>query len=511
MIEADKKFVKKFKKWLVQFNTLYDVGYICQRTGNRKSLTDEELAWFRNNPTAPYREYYDLAVSVKPRKLFRHKPTIAAITNHIVQGGDLTLWVINTSDKDILLMLLDIDAKQNQRDAQQYAEFISTTYFDGQTFIEPSTSGNGRHMYFLMDVKFIKRSEIGAVMREFADFLRRETGKRFRSVIDPTGFFGVPTIWESSEVVSAAGSKKVYKVVRRGNWLKMPYLSNGEADLNRLCGLEAVSLEAIRANLSAVKNSSCTAPSLHQNNIGMTKGVTTDDIRLMSGPQRRCHAVDALLKLRKGKPPTAEETLDYYHEQYPYTGMSPKDVKKRFKDFLKLIPKRAASYDEKQVAPDFMQYVPTLKLAITPDQLTWGRREKLTYEKLSVYLIIKAGQCLTERPDEHFGRATDASVIKTTRTLKARGKIGFVLNKEMVRHFNKIAIKAGLLQLVADYVKPTFKTDTNFEMSWANRVKKINGSGKLLVPTALLDSAVHERFWASYAIWKTKQVQSRLG
>ena len=56
-----------------------------------------------------------------------------------------------------------------------------------------------------------------------------------------------------------------------------------------------------------------------------------------------------------------------------------------------------------------------------------------------------------------------------------------MLTPNTIQKFNQIALKYGLLDLLGDYVAP------HMEMQEDWSLKRINGKGKLLAPTPLLD------------------------
>ena len=107
-----------------------------------------------------------------------------------------------------------------------------------------------------------------------------------------------------------------------------------------------------------------------------------------------------------GKPPDLQDALDFYHSHYFYTGSTTKDFKKRLKHFRTLIPETVRLYDEKKVGPNWDKYLLVINNIVPEDAYQWKRDEKLTPHRLSIYLTIKVGQVLTQRPDEYLGFAT---------------------------------------------------------------------------------------------------------
>ena len=158
------------------------------------------------------------------------------IGNHLVTQGSQTLWIVNKSNVNTLLVAGDVDDKEGNGDAQGLAEYFRDQYLGGHGYIEPSRSGKGRHIYFVLDVQYIPRPKVWSGMLQWARLLQRDHRVlQFGAVFDR--FLGLPMLWEERE-----GRQVIEK---RGNLLKVPYLPNNEEDLQRLQNLIPLSFKAI--------------------------------------------------------------------------------------------------------------------------------------------------------------------------------------------------------------------------------------------------------------------------
>jgi hypothetical protein len=144
-------------------------------------FTDHEIAQFRNEKTGVIeieRDGYR-----KPLKVYmgQYSPSYSDLAAHIINQKEKSIFVCNSGSGDELLLLADIDNKDGRGDADVAAEYLSQTYLGGQTHVESSTFGLGRHVYFRLDttmqgVSFPRddRSDIWHWMSKFSQIVRAD-------------------------------------------------------------------------------------------------------------------------------------------------------------------------------------------------------------------------------------------------------------------------------------------------------------------------------------------------
>ena len=177
-----------YREWLLQFNDLrdYAIGHQSFR------LRDSELETFRNHPGEAYVE------RLGPRGRYKVYRQPVLPYRHLADRRNNTVWVSNSSKHDVLLLNLDVDAKNGEPDAQQLTEFIASEYLQNHLFIEPSRHGFGRHGYFLVNVTRIKRLEVWDVVNRLVSVIQRDLViQRFSSRLDT--ILGSPTLWQQPE------------------------------------------------------------------------------------------------------------------------------------------------------------------------------------------------------------------------------------------------------------------------------------------------------------------------
>jgi len=87
-------------------------------------------------------------------------------------------YYTSNPDNNVWLLCIDIDAKNGETDAWDIASFLTDTYFNN-AYWEPSTGGNGVHLYIFLDVNWVWKNKYSSNrMDEFWD-------NKTRSFISP--------------------------------------------------------------------------------------------------------------------------------------------------------------------------------------------------------------------------------------------------------------------------------------------------------------------------------------
>jgi hypothetical protein len=221
---------RTYREWLLQYNDLLDCAWFRPGCPFPLRHLNWALTHFKNSykPFAiqvrddgSIRKHHRSAFSPSMKRLHGHRRT---------RTKETCVWVTNGWDwSPVLMMLLDIDVRDSSADPDGAASYISDVYFDSKTFIEPSSSGRGRHVYFFIEMKYIPTARRPAALQALRDFgvrIRSDPNLvRYKCKYDGQPIYGLPTNWTGTRnhLVIAKGD--------RGNLLRVPFLLNGLADM----------------------------------------------------------------------------------------------------------------------------------------------------------------------------------------------------------------------------------------------------------------------------------------
>ena len=437
-----------------------------------RDYSNFELEHFRNTRAA----YVDAVSSRgKQYKKFRQSPpTLAEIKAHLLRKDKHhTLFVMNEAKPNVLLGLVDVDAKQGEDDAQALAEYVADKWFDGNCFIEPSPGLRGRHIYFFIDVAMVKRSRISKVLNDLAGLIRddAEATGSFSSKV--CGVYGAPTYYVDS--FNTAGNQ-VEQVGLRGSVLKLPYLFSFEEDLEALEGLSPILFATLKdmASPQSKQNplpslvsspNTCNTPPLilYEHNLESRFAA----IRGMgSARDRRLEA--ALLYTQKViKRCPAEDDAEALEDWYvsnnlhsdPPINPSRLDA---LKDVIRLVSK---SYDKSKAPQESITIEACRELVAEvkiPDD-SMPDRQKLMHDDLALTLYAHTNYCFARSSDDALTLPHKA-VEAAWRRLVAKGTTDRGYRRSAVTAARRLLQKAELIMLVDENYY--FAKGSGYAMSW---------------------------------------------
>lgn len=486
--------IKAYRNWLDQHIDLYDYCFNCDQF----RLPNEAVEYFRLYPREPYFEPGRIRAR---RRIYRPRLlTLRALREHRDQRGNATVLVTNCRTKPVLLLLMDIDAKNGEQDADQLAQFVSGEFFDGRCYIEPSRSGKGRHAYFLLDREDADSHRIKSVTDDLARFIQQRTTDLFRARFD--GFYGLPSRWER-------GPHGKWRLPSggRGNLLKVPYLPN-ESDLDVLMALRPVRLAGLVSVLDLVRSEPFGIPSLgsdsaqrresHTPTPSVSGGVSrvrdmgrTSPSPSLNGWQKKVRLVSQTLRQTNGSRPDLDALYAEYMTNWSPT-IDPEDEPRRRADFEKIVGTMVQTFRPTSGGKRFdrHEYVPVAKRLVPDEAFVWERREKLTHERLADFVAFKVQDAFFEKDDEWFARASRNATINNFRKLKAKGLVDWVCTPNQYTKLLKIAVDYGLLQIFEEFVPPATTTE-------GSRIVRLKGKARLIGPGPSL-GGIYDRFIDRY-------------
>ena len=485
---------KAYRNWLDQHVDLYDYCFNCDDS----RLPNEAIEYFRLHPREPYFEPSRIRARQRIYRLPRL--TLKALREHREQRGDATILVTNSRTKPVLLLLMDIDAKNGEPDAHQLAQFVSGEFFGGRCYIEPSRGGKGRHAYFLLDGEDADSQRIKRVTDDLSRLIQPRTTNLFRARFD--AFYGLPSRWER-------GPHGRWRLPPggRGNLLKVPYLPS-ESDLDVLMALRPVRLSELVSLLGSTLSDGSASPSpgtdsaeLYQNHAPTPSGSGgVSDVRdigrtspspSLNGWQKKVRLVSQTLRQTNGSRPDRDALYAEYMTNWSPT-VEAEDEGRRRADFEKIVAAMVQSFRPTTGGKRFdpHEYVPVVERLVPEEAFAWERRDKLTHERLADFMAVKMQDAFFEKGNEWFARASRDATINNFRTLKAKGLVDWVCTPNQYAKLLKIAVDYGLLQIFEDFVPPTTATE-------GPRIVRLKGKARLIGPGPAL-GAIHGRFVELY-------------
>jgi hypothetical protein len=488
------KLVKDFQSFLLQHNDLRDCGYTSEQ-GHYLPYTDADLQFFRNHPHEPLLEVFDEGFTF-PRKLFRpQKLTQKRLTQHLVSQSLSTIWIINRQRDDTLLMLADVDDKNDGGDADGLAQYLSEMYLGRRTYIERSTGGHGRHVYFKVDLSGIKRAMVSDAFNRFAKVIGSDSESlKFKSRLD--GFFGLPTLWDRSE-------QDRYVLRKRGNLLRLPYLPNGRLSLDALRSLVPLPFEALELFLSKGHSP---APDhylevkgdMSSKTPSTPTGSVKNEVNNPDALAKKIACISMNLRITNGTC-ALNQVLDDYHANYNPTGMTAKDIAKRTKKLSKLLEGMRKTFkpSTSQTHPFRKdEYLSIVTRLVTDEEFIWKRKERLDHELLSDFVSVKIQDAFFQKSNGYLASASRDATVMNMREMKAKGMIRHGINGNQYAKLLKITCRCGLLKVYEDYIAPV--KDRKGKVL-AKGVARMIGPGEHLVNEK-------SQFEGLYNAWKGGQV-----
>lgn len=194
--------VREYMDFLKQFNRLSDCSWFWHDDHeDRDRFTNHELALFRNlkggfieikGDGDSYERINRSTFTISQTRLAAHRAA---------RAKRRAVWVTNDSNHDTLLMLIDIDKKRPTSDVIGAAQYIVEKYLSGRGYVEMSTGGMGRHVYFFVDVRYCKRGDFNSAVKRWYGYMLADPtfASAFDVSFDPVPVYGIPTLWAKDQ------------------------------------------------------------------------------------------------------------------------------------------------------------------------------------------------------------------------------------------------------------------------------------------------------------------------
>lgn len=438
------QFIRTFKRFLLDHTPLRDNG---RRDEHDQSvfldLRSEELETFRN--IRP--RYVERFLGPRNRsiRLFPPShPTYDQFLRHFVNNGQQTLYTVNSAASNVLVLCLDIDAKEGEDDAQTLADHVALNYLNGNAYIEPSRSGSGRHVYFKIDVTYVRRSKLWEIVPRFVEVIKlEETVQKFKSRVDI--ILGLPTVWTQPDT-----TKDEYRIQKRGTPWQIPYLVKGWNDFNVLRTMKPVLFEHLDV-MSTVATAQA-LPVIYARDMGRT--YEERKLKVLNGREKKVLLVSTMLRDTNGEKPDLDVTYKRYMEECHPSGISFKDDKRRLKEIMRVIdkmsPRYRPSHPHQFKAKGYLELVQKM---VPMDAFKWDRREKLDHERFADFVAVKVQDAFFKKQGCR-GRASRDATIENFRVMKAKGLVSWICTPNQYTRFLKIAVQYGFLQIVDGFTPP---------------------------------------------------------
>jgi hypothetical protein len=456
-----KTFVSNCRRFLLRYNKLIDVAKVAPDGDPLPVMDTADREYFRNNPGA---SYIDKQYPQGPFRLYRPKPLAGpAIANHLVSGGTSTLWAINEypspamreahGGRVIFLMLLDIDDKQRTGQAARVAQLAAEICFGGNAYIEPSRSGWGRHVYFLLDATFIKLVHLRDVLESLANELRYHADLQTPGVVVDR-FFGLPTIWHRTKQMSVEELPPM-RISSRGNLLKIPYLPEDEQDLERLAVLKPVPFAELE-DLFLRLDGWGTRGTKGERTNSLGKTISCDEANAFV---KKLRCVDQMLRITMGEC-TVDQVLQHYHEHYHPTGMSDRDIRVRLRKLSRILERRHRTFDAAKLGNPWSfrpgKYLERVRTVVTADAFAWKSRQVINHERLADFVGYMVQQAFHKPPtDPWFARTTRNVMLANMKKLRELKLVNWTCSPNQYSKLLAIAREHRLLEVHEDYCPPT--------------------------------------------------------
>lgn len=305
----DRKLIRDFKVFLKDVVDLRDT--CCGGPNHR--MSNRELEWWRNHPKEGYRIINPDGTAFDAKVYRPSMPTYADFNAHLNGYRDTTIFVAN-SYRQRLLCLADIDNKDGDGNPEACAQRV-LEHLGGEGYVEQSTGRSGRHVYFMIDTCGFTCAEVRRRLAQFDAHMSADPYfARFGCKMD--AIFGLPTLWRKEG--------ELWKVIKRGNELRLPWLDGLESGDASLAWLKALSPRP----LTAIKPPD---PEMAQptKRIGKGREKTGSSICKQNVCQWFLRGNESLVKmngsawstaLKLGRAPTSEEILAVYETSGLGTG-----------------------------------------------------------------------------------------------------------------------------------------------------------------------------------------------
>jgi hypothetical protein len=476
--------VKEYFEWLKRFNRLTDCSWFWREEHKQRDRFENfELQLLREKRGGIVYRHADDEKGISRSKFTLTQTRLA--DHRRERRKRQAVWISNDSAHDLVLMLIDIDLKRPEADVEGAAAYIVEKYLGGRGYVEISTGGDGRHVYFFVDLKFVRRAQFNKALKLWHQRMAEdvEFAKRYKVTFDPVPVYGIPTIWDDG----------VLK--HRGNQLKVPYLPRGRADFellvaqasNPVSGAELVAWAdrqkakgtcAVAASGNGIPAGEYTSGDIHA--FTHRAGTDTEDqthspkISPLSpspfqnrrvaprqephfqrsiegfGPERRL-ALFRQMK-RNNTRLTENEFVAAYNILTPENGGDKKvraDFRAMEKGYVHALNKNSNTRPI-----DGNKYIDVVTRAVPPLALVTEKgRTNLTHERVAQFVAVKMHDAANV--GEHQAASDRNTFIKFWAVLKNEGVVDWMLTNNAHATLIKLCERYELLQIIEDYTAPT--------------------------------------------------------
>lgn len=213
---------RNFAIWLYEYVDRYNYGIIDPKTGT---------------PRFAYSSRF-IRKCFERRDSGRIKLRLMHIKEHL--AGNYHYYTTRRSS-NISLLMIDIDAHEGQNDAIDVAYWVIQHYHP-DAYIEPSSNGEGIHLYFLVDFSYVKRVDAISLIASYASNLAM--------TIQAEGFKS-KLCCINGGYTEASYNNNQYEYNNRSALAKIPCPRSQEA-FNQLKSVPIQSVEDIVSNLKYI-------------------------------------------------------------------------------------------------------------------------------------------------------------------------------------------------------------------------------------------------------------------
>ncbi|MHC4689682.1 MAG: TOTE conflict system archaeo-eukaryotic primase domain-containing protein [Planctomycetota bacterium] len=383
------------------------------------------------------------------------------IQEHIQGKSKFAILYYTTRAKStIALLMIDIDAHMGQQNARDVAEWILSNYFPC-AYYEPSTGGQGIHLYLLVEIKkngrHIKRSLFNAYIEDFGEKLAYLVDDEFMA-----GTFETANVCGICGTVTCRVKKESKEEIHNGKLGKIPKPQSLD-EVKRLINMPVYTLEDLDKVLNEAEDrrlekentgwqlTTRKSPRTKRRKLKVSSKMMKIDVNSedLSGslwdddPRKRAFNTVIYLWQRTGQEPSVTEVLDLYEELGLGTGADINN--RRVKRIADAITKVGQEYNPEEYSTDVTDFdyeayeptvfTPVLKKRLTVDDLKGtGYKGVITYTDLDLCAsIIMAKILKCNISDEHrfcslsstliariFGKAKEWGIVKSKDHKKIR-------------------------------------------------------------------------------------------
>lgn len=439
--------VREYRDFLLKFNNLLDCSWFwCDEHESRDRFENWELELLRNQRGGVIEIEGDGKDVVRVRRS-HFKPTQTRLRDHREQmKKKQAVWLTNGAGHDTLMLLIDFDKKKPETDCEGAARHVVEKYLSGRGYVERSTGGTGLHVYFFVDLKYVKRDRFCAAMKVFFKTLAQDDVlARLNQSFDAVPVYGLPTLWGKDRVDQ-------WQVTCRGNQLKAPFLPRGRADFEALRLLSERPLSGqkiVRWADEARKGNTAPSAPLSPLTTRRVAQPPNDSLKPSNGSSGASRRGKLYAQMKRANPDvTEDEFVQAYEIRTPHNGGEEK-VRKHFRHM-----EATFVVNKKSKAIDLTKYLDVVRATITsPLALhTPKGRTNLTHERVAQFVAVKMHDA--QQAGVHQAASSRETLVNFWASLKEQGRVDWTMTANAYASLVKLCTRHGLLEIIEDYTAP---------------------------------------------------------